>query len=161
MAAYREVFCEREGDSLGRKEGLKSRKNRLWIFLHHKMPGLTDAGLHRRRPAAPNIRRIATFCRKSMSAIEQPQRCGDLLFGVFIGLIQCAVEAGAGAIICAHGMNPRGIKRLRAVTVQAAGEKASRLLLSVHCAKVQSTYATGSAPIMRSGRGAGWARNVQ
>ena len=70
MAAYREVFCEREGDSLGRKEGLKSRKNRLWIFLHHKMPGLTDAGLHRRRPAAPNIRRIATFCRKSMSAIE-------------------------------------------------------------------------------------------
>jgi len=41
MAACREVFGEREGDFLGRKEGLKGRKNSPRIFLHDEMPSLT------------------------------------------------------------------------------------------------------------------------
>ena len=78
MAAYREVFGEREGDFLGRKEGLKGRKNSPWIFLHDEMPSLTNAGLHRRGPAAPDFGGIAAFGRKPMGAIEQAQWCGDL-----------------------------------------------------------------------------------
>ena len=123
MAAYREVFCEREGDSLGRKEGCESAKNGLRIFLHNEMPRLADASLHRRGPAAPDLCGAATFGGESMRAIEQAERSGDLFSGGFIRLIQRAIKTGSCAVICTHGMNPRGVQGLGAVTVESCGGK--------------------------------------
>ena len=110
-------------------------RRHIRIFLRQKMPAIDRRAAHIGRPVLPGIERRRRGAGDAGVAPQRQHRDRDLLARVAIGLVDLEIGIGAGAIILAHRMQPRGIAERREIMLQRAridGVEIFRLGLARH-----------------------------